>query len=76
MPEFVIRTALSLAGKIGVTTNIRLAHNSVGELKPEWYTNRDYINQKYGDKFPIDVEAQKAKKTNRKPSKKGKGKKK
>jgi hypothetical protein len=41
--------------KIGVTTNIRLAHNSVGKLKPTWYTNRDIINNRWGDKFPIDI---------------------
>ena len=74
--DFCLANYLTRKCKIGVTTNIRLAHNSVGELKPEWYTNRDYINQKYGDKFPIDVEAQNAKKNNRKTGKKGKGKKK
>jgi hypothetical protein len=41
--------------KIGVTTNIRLAHNSVGKLKPTWYVNRDIINNRWGDKFPIDI---------------------
>ena len=41
--------------KIGVTTNIRMAHNSVGKLKDTWYRNRDIINKLYGDKFPIDI---------------------
>lgn len=41
--------------KIGVTTNIRLAHNSIGKLKDTWYTNREIINDRYGDKFPIDI---------------------
>ena len=41
--------------KIGVTTNIRLAHNSIGALKDSWYTNRDIINEKFGNKFPIDI---------------------
>lgn len=41
--------------KIGVTTNVRLAHNSVGELKPSWYTNREIINEKFKDIFPIDL---------------------
>ena len=27
--------------KIGVTTNIRLAHNSIGRLKETWYKNRE-----------------------------------
>ena len=41
--------------KIGVTTNIRLAHNSVGKLKDTWYTNRDIINERYGEYYPIDI---------------------
>lgn len=41
--------------KIGVTTNIRLAHNSIGELKPSWYENRDYINKRFGKYFPLKV---------------------
>lgn len=41
--------------KIGVTTNIRLAHNSVGKLKPSWYENREIINKKFGKYFPIDI---------------------
>lgn len=41
--------------KIGVTTNIRLAHNSIGKLKDSWYKNREIINEKFGQKFPIDI---------------------
>jgi hypothetical protein len=41
--------------KIGVTTNIRLAHNSVGKLKDTWYENRKIINEKFGKYFPIDI---------------------
>lgn len=41
--------------KIGVTTNIRVAHNSVGKLKPTWYTNRELINKKFGEHYPIDI---------------------
>ena len=41
--------------KIGVTTNIRLAHNSIGKLKDTWYKNREIINEKFGNKFPIDI---------------------
>ena len=40
--------------KIGVTTKIRIAHNSVGEMREGWYIAREYVNNKYGDKFPID----------------------
>ena len=41
--------------KIGVTTNIRVAHNSVGKLKPSWYANRNLINKKFGEHYPIDI---------------------
>lgn len=41
--------------KIGVTTNIRLAHNSIGSLKDTWYKNREIINLKFGNKFPINI---------------------
>jgi len=41
--------------KIGVTTNIRLAHNSVGKLKDSWYKNREIINKEFGNKFPVEL---------------------
>lgn len=41
--------------KIGVTTNIRLAHNSVGKLKDTWYKNREIINNKFGNRFPVEL---------------------
>jgi len=41
--------------KIGVTTNIRVAHNSIGKLKPTWYTNRNIINELFGEHYPIDI---------------------
>lgn len=41
--------------KIGVTTNIRLAHNSVGKLKPSWYENREIVNRDFGKYYPIDI---------------------
>ena len=41
--------------KIGVTTNIRISHNSIGELNEEWYKNRDIIVDMYQDKFPVSV---------------------
>lgn len=41
--------------KIGVTTNIRMAHNSVGKLKDSWFENRKIINEKFGEHFPIDI---------------------
>lgn len=42
--------------KIGVTTNIRMCHKSVGELKPGWYINRELINEKYKEYYPIEVQ--------------------
>ena len=54
--DFCLANYLDGNTKIGVTTNIRIAHNSIGELKPEWYENRDMINEKYGKYFPIDIE--------------------
>lgn len=42
--------------KIGVTTNIRIAHNSVGEMKDEWYENLNLLNKKFGKYYPIDVD--------------------
>ena len=41
--------------KIGVTTNIRVAHNSIGQMREEWYSAREYINNKYKNYYPIKV---------------------
>ena len=41
--------------KIGVTTNIRLAHNSVGQMREGWYTAREEVNKIYNDDYPIEV---------------------
>ena len=64
--DFALNNYLDGKCKIGVTTNIRLAHNSVGELKESWYKNREIVIEKYKDYFPIDVENKKndKKKTN------------
>ena len=48
--------------KIGVTTNIRIAHNSIGQMRPDWYVAREYVNKKYENVFPIDMENNKTKK--------------
>jgi len=45
--------------KIGVTTNIRVAHNSVGKLKDTWYQNREIVNSEFGKYYPIDITIQK-----------------
>ena len=56
---FCLANYLSKKTKIGVTTNIRLAHNSIGKLKDSWYKNREIVNEKFGRYFPIDVEKDK-----------------
>jgi hypothetical protein len=53
--DFCLANFLDGKTKIGVTTNIRLAHRSVGELTQNWYDNRDIINEKYGYAYPIKV---------------------
>lgn len=41
--------------KIGVTTNIRIAHNSLGKIDESWYEARDTVNEMFGEFYPIDV---------------------
>lgn len=53
--DFCLSNLIDGKCKIGVTTNIRLAHNSVGRLKDSWYVNRDKVNEKFGSHYPIDV---------------------
>lgn len=53
--DFCLSNLFSNKCKIGVTTNIRLAHNSIGALKDSWFKNREIINKKYKDKYPIDI---------------------
>lgn len=52
--------------KIGVTTNIRVAHNSIGKLRDSWHKNREKINKKFGNLYPIDISDKKWKKKSRK----------
>ena len=53
--HFCLSNLLKKKCKIGVTTNIRVAHNSIGKLKDSWYKNREIINEEFGRKFPIDI---------------------
>lgn len=53
--DFCLSNLVNKTCKIGVTTNIRLAHNSIGEVKKEWMDNREIINKKYCRYYPIDV---------------------
>lgn len=53
--DFCLNNFLDKKTKIGVTTNIRVAHNSVGKLSENWFKNREIINEKYGNHYPIHV---------------------
>lgn len=53
--DFCLNTFINKTCKIGVTTNIRVLHDSVGILKPSWFTNRDKIREKYKNYLPIKV---------------------
>lgn len=53
--DFCLANYLDGKTKIGVTTNIRIAHNSIGQLRDSWKTNRDVINKKYGKYYPIKL---------------------
>jgi len=53
--NFCLSNYVAKKCKIGVTTNIRMAHNSVGKLKDTWFENRDKINLKFGRYFPINL---------------------
>ena len=53
--DFCLSNFLDGKTKIGVTTNVRLAHNSVGNLTDNWFENRKLINEKYNKNYPIKV---------------------
>ena len=53
--DFCLSNFLTNEVKIGVTTNIRIAHCSVGKLSNQWYENRDFINDKFKNNYPIKV---------------------
>ena len=45
-----------LAGvKIGVCTNIRITHKSVGQTNEQWEKNRQLFVEKYSDSLPIKI---------------------
>jgi len=41
--------------KIGVTTNIRIAHRSIGETKQNWFDNKEKFINDFKDYLPIKV---------------------
>lgn len=53
--DFSLSNLFAKKCKIGVTTNIRIAHNSVGKLKDSWFENLKIINEKFGKYYPIDI---------------------
>lgn len=53
--DFCLANFITNSVKIGVTTNIRIAHNSIGEIDENWALNRDYINSKYHKYYPIKI---------------------
>lgn len=53
--SFCISNFIDGKCKIGVTTNIRMAHNSIGELKPSWKENLQLLNRKYKKYYPLKV---------------------
>ena len=57
--SFCIDNYLDGECKIGVTSKIKLAHNSVGETKVEWFVNKNLLNKKYSEYFPIKIKRKK-----------------
>lgn len=53
--DFCLANYIDGKTKIGVTTNIRLAHHSVGALSDQWFRNLEQVNEKYGKYYPIKV---------------------
>lgn len=53
--DFCLSNFIDGKTKIGVTTNIRIAHNSIGETKPNWFENREKVNEKFKKYYPIKV---------------------
>lgn len=53
--DFCLSNFISGKCKIGVTTNIRMAHNSIGETKPNWFENLKLLNEKFGKYYPISI---------------------
>lgn len=53
--DFCLANFLSNETKIGVTSKIRICHNTHDEDKEEWKDNKNYIIEKYKDNFPIII---------------------
>lgn len=53
--DFCLSNFLDKKTKIGVTTHIRMAHNSIGALSDNWFQNKEKINNKFKENYPIKV---------------------
>lgn len=53
--DFCLSNFIDKKTKIGVTTNIRLAHNSVGNLSDNWFLNKEKVNKKFKKHYPIKL---------------------
>lgn len=53
--DFCLNNVLDDEFKIGVTTKIRVKHKSMGQLSNEWYYNKEIVNEKYEEFYPIQV---------------------
>lgn len=53
--SFCISNFIDGKTKIGVTTNIRIAHNSIGEMRPDWEVALTKLNNKFGKYLPLRV---------------------
>lgn len=62
--SFCISNYIDGKCKIGVTTNIRMAHNSIGETKPNWFDNLQKLNEKFGEYYPLNVVKDKKRRNN------------
>ena len=56
--DFCLGNFLTHKCKIGVTTNIRVVHNSVGKPNEMFKHNQEVVNEKYKEFYPIEVAKQ------------------
>lgn len=53
--DFCLANHLDKKCKVGVTTNLRIAHESIGGLDPKWFENKEKVNKKYEKHYPIKI---------------------
>lgn len=51
--SFCLQNFIDGKTKIGVTTNIRLAHNSIGQMRDDWYISKNKLNEIFNNYYPI-----------------------